>query len=258
MRKYYLFFVAAFSLLAISCKQKTNTNLEKTTNIDLIFKASYGNTPLILNKKYNYTENLFLQFSKFNFYISNMALLTSTCTGAQVELTEVEVVDFNASNIDSLSALNGFTLELKNIPVGDYAGIRFGIGVPPDLNRDTPDKYSASHPLGQSSEYNTAWKSYIFSKIEGGMDTNQDGAYDLDIAYHTGSNENYKEVCLFGDISLINDELGEVNLNVDLKKLFITDEKTFDIVNTPNTESEEGLQTANTIMNNFKDAFSLK
>ena len=257
MRKYYLFFILAIISISISCKPKKDTDLEKTSNVDLVLKAKYGNAPLILNKSYKYNDSLSIRFNKFNFYISDMALLVSTCIGSQVALSEVEIVDFNKTNVDSLSALAGYTLELKKIPVGEYVGIRFGIGVPSDLNRDNPDKYSLSHPLGQPDEYNNEWKSYIFSKIEGGVDTNNDGIYDLDIAYQTGSNENYKEVCLFGDVLLQPDALGEIVLDIDLKKLFITDEKTFDIINMPTTYTEQGAEAAKIIMKNFKDAFTL-
>ena len=258
MRKFYLFAIISLVFSIISCKKNNEQNLEKLTNIDLVFKSSFGETPLILNKSYAYDQDIELFFSKFNFYISDIALITTTCTGSQVELSEVAIVDFNSSNADSLSALAGFTLEAKNIPVGDYAGVRLGIGVSPELNRENPSKYSTSHPLGQASEYWEGWKSYIFSKVEGRADTDQDGSYDLGFAYHMGSDDAYREICLFEDISLEEGEVSDLNLMIDLKKLFITDAAVFDIMENPGTHTEEGLQISTTLMDNFEGAFSVE
>ncbi|MEL6925385.1 MAG: MbnP family protein, partial [Bacteroidota bacterium] len=228
------------------------------TDVDLSFRANFGDEPLIMNQEYDYDDDLKLFFSKFNFYISDLALLTEDCISGQIELTDIELIDFTDINTSDQAARDGFRLKFTNIPTGEYAGIRLSIGVSPELNREEPAVFSTSHPLGNPSQYWEGWKSYIFSKVEGRADTDQDGSFDLGYAYHMGGNAAFREICLLKNISLQEDQRTELDLNIDLRQLFITDDTTFDIETTPGTHTEEGLNTSVLLMDNFEEAFDIE
>jgi len=257
MRKYYALILVSLIFFAASC-EKNNKPLELVGDFDLSFKAKFGDEALIMNKEYIYNGVLPIVFSKFNFYISDLSLLKNDCVSGQEELSEVELVDFSEININAESAEKGFTLKFKNVPKGDYVGVRMGIGVAPELNREDPSVFSASHPLGNPSQYWEGWKSYIFSKVEGRADTDDDGSLDLGFAYHMGGNTAFREVCLLKDMSLVEDELTMAYLALDLEKLFINNTDVFDIENTPGTHTEEGLNTSVLLMDNFEEAFSIE
>lgn len=253
MKKIYLFIAVALLWAAPAC-QKEGAEDEITTNIQLNFRANFGDQPLVFNENYRYTEQIDIFFSRLNFYIANITLVGET----PIELSEVEWVDFAQAGLNTGSAESGVTMVFKNIPVGDYQGISFGLGVPADLNRDTPDLYAATHPLGQISEYWSGWKSYIFTKAEGRADTDKDGNFDLGFAYHTGSDEAFRIVDLVQNFTLLKEDTGNLKLTVDLEKLLVDGGQPFDIATTPGTHNEDGLETAKLLMDNFSQAFKIE
>ena len=139
-----------------------------------------------------------------------------------------------------------------------YNTLALGIGVPADLNRTKPNEYSTSHPLGldNSGEYWEAWDSYIFVKIEGQYDSDNNGfdADDVAFAYHVGQDEFYKKLSAQFD-SAINIKAGEstnIELRLDVEKLFITDNG--ELLELEAHDPSNQSDAMRLIMDNFKTA----
>ena len=187
--KNVIFLLTFSSLLLITSCGKENTIPIDTAEVNLSFRANYAGETLILNtENYDYLGSP-IRFSRINFYISNLAIVNDD---GETDLSEIQFIDLTKSHNTQADSEIGTTMSFSNVPVGSYNQLRFGVGVPVDLNKTNPSDYSTMHPLGadNSGEYWEAWDSYIFAKIEGQYDVDGDGDYggsnDISFAYHTG------------------------------------------------------------------------
>ncbi len=227
-------FFATFSLLIVALASGCDPKDDKT-NISIDFKANYGGEKLIKYKKYDFGNPAFpITFNRFRTYLSDIELVKSD--GSTFLLTDVAEVDFFPDNATTEEALLQ-SVSVENVPVGDYKAIRFGIGVKPDLNGKQPKDFANGHPLSKETEYWPSWKSWIFTKIEGQADANNNGEMDVFMQYHTGSDAVYKTFTIEKPIS-VNDTGGSVGITFDLRKVFLnTDGSYYDIVTYPATPS---------------------
>ncbi len=234
MRLYHILLIACLFCFHTACIEDDNPTVQETTDVLLNFKAVYGEDPLIMESTYTYPGDSEVQFKRFQFYISNINLLTEQDNQNNTEILEVDLIDFSESNVDPVQALEGIDKTVKNVPLGEYTGIRFGIGVPADLNRTTPIDYGSEHPLGNAENYLMPLESYVFSKIEGQADINQDGAFNHSLIYHNSRDQFYKTVQIDKPITIEGDfmNMDVINFNIDLRQLFIRDGLEYlDIIN---------------------------
>ncbi len=222
------------------------------TTVDLIFKAQFGSEPLVFNTTtYDY-EGMGMTISKFDFYISDVSLFKNIGGATeQTDILDIEFVDFTQNN-------NLVTLELTEVPLGSYDGIVFSIGVPSDLNGQQPGDFSVTHPLGiiNVGHHWAAWDSYIFSKIEGRLDTtgNQDFT---NFSYHPGTNELFSgPIEKNASIELIANNSNTINFEVDLENIFING-GSLDIQSFPDSHNPDEATGAIHVMDNFPSAISI-
>ncbi|MBK9192232.1 MAG: hypothetical protein IPM77_12370 [Crocinitomicaceae bacterium] len=108
------------------------------------------------------------------------------------------------------------------VPAGNYTSLKFGIGVPQEMNEADPSEYNeADHPL--STTQNTYWgmnSMYRFVMIDGKYDLTGDGTDDGSFSYHTGYNDCYREKEFVMDFDFQRKENYTYNLMIDLSKLF--------------------------------------
>ena len=108
--------------------------------------------------------------------------------GSTVLIEDVDLVNFNNGAVFS-----------QTLPNGDYTGIRFGIGVPADLNTgQDPAQYPSSHPLSVEASESMFWtwnSGYIFSKFEGKLALDNDPNNMIDpYAFHIGTDNFYLDI----------------------------------------------------------------
>lgn len=243
-------------VLALSCG-KENTDPIGTASVNLSFKATYDGETLVLNQQtYDYLGKP-VRFSKINFYLSD--LIVSNNDG-DTELTEIQFINLTETHNSIESAENGTRLGFSRVPAGVYNKLKFGIGVPADLNRTTPADYSNSHPLGldNGGEYWEAWDSYIFAKVEGQYDIDGDGfdGDDISFAYHAGMDNVYQRLELDNQRNLTVGETVNFDFELDIKELLTLPRG--DLLeleaHDPNNQIEEMI----VIMSNFKTALKLR
>ena len=239
--------------LVTSCGDDTSVLPEpEVTNVNLSFKAMFGNSDLDFNTTtYNY-EGMDMTVSKFDFYISNVALFQNV-DGIieETELFEIDFVDFTQNN-------NQVTIETADVPVGAYDGILFSIGVPSDFNAQIPGDFSSTHPLGITnlSHYWEDWDSYIFTKIEGRLDASGNMDYQ-NFVYHTGGDGQFRgdlEKSLSIDLAL--GVTKTINFEIDLENIFLNG-GALDILTYPNSHSLSELTAATHVMDNFQSSITV-
>jgi hypothetical protein len=212
----FLVLIVCVSMFSACDKNECDCSLEGTYN--LTFKATYGGETLVKYKDYNYGDTTFpVLFSRFRTYISDLALIKAD--GTTYPLKDVVEVDFFPDNATTETALTP-SFDLGEVPAGEYTGIRYGLGVRPDLNAKRPNDYENGHPLKNEIEYWQSWKSYIFTKIEGQADKDNNGSDDIYFQYHTGADPVYKTFSIAYPITIEDGKNTQSTLVFDLKKIF--------------------------------------
>lgn len=251
----YLLLLVALAAFP-ACDGHNHSSDGPATDFTLTFKAMYDGGQLVKNQNYPYGQTGYpVFFNQFSTYVSDVELLKSD--GTSHRLTESEFVDFTPNGAPSaVSATPAFTY--SNVPEGDYTGIRIGFGVKPALNAKKPADFPANHPLAKESEYWNGWKSYIFTKIEGQGDEDNNATPDHFLIYHCGSDPVYKVFDFQTPISVHADHPGHDGAAVvlDLKKIFrMPDSSYYDIVANPITSNAAGNVTvAQVLMANLQNA----
>ena len=140
MRKFKTLLMAITTVAALSsCSKEDNNNSQEKTNgnsdVSLQFDNYVGTEKLALGtsasaaKAYTSNEQT-LKFSEVKYVITNVVLVKADGTKVPYHTEDLDKGGFliNQANTASLTPV------LKNIPVGDYKGIEFGLGVKKELN----------------------------------------------------------------------------------------------------------------------------
>lgn len=242
--------ITFFALAISSCGDKTGKG-----DLAIQFLATYDGAPLVMVQDYAYNDTLDILFQKFNFYISNLILLEEG-SEKEREVLEIDFVEFDA--IDDLAkAALGFVVLMEDLPAHSYKGLKLGLGVPASLNATQESDYPDSHPLGKASHYWSGWGSYIFTMINGKVDSDGDGQFDdSSVLYHTGSDDSYRTKEIAHQFRVEEGETTKIVLEVDLHKLFLDTDGVhyIDIIANPATHDITNKTITNLVMDNFRDA----
>ncbi|MEM6726279.1 MAG: MbnP family protein, partial [Bacteroidota bacterium] len=167
-------------------------------------------------------------------------------------------VSFNAT-----TAADGISLTFTDVPVGIFTGLKFGLGVKPDLNAMVPADFPSTSPLSDAGNHWTAWDSYIFMKVEGRTDPDGDGQqFEGNFLYHTGGDPLFRTVTLDQTITLTSEVNANAVVELEVKDIFSDGSLNQDIVNqnvshtTPSDPTSQGISLF--ITDNFVNAFTIK
>lgn len=247
---YRFFYVFGFSVLLIllSC----NNESETAGSLSLGFEATYAGQTLQFLEGYQATDQYSIQFTKSDFYLSDISIVSDK--GEEIILSDIEFVNVTEGYS---GAQNPIQLSFTDIPVGTYDQLKFGYGVSPSLNSTLPKDYNADHPLSRTSHYWDQWNSYIFSKLEGRLDTLGNGSFDVGFLYHTGKNEIYR-LFTFDLPFTISGETTDFMINIDYKKLVKPESgDALPIVKSPINHDPNNIETFQSITSNFGNAMTL-
>lgn len=220
MKQVFSLFALAAVLFIAGCGNDDDNNGPATTELTLIATGTYGDDPLVmLPRIYDYEDGMQLQMQLLQTYLSDIALVYEE-DGAEKEelLTNVALINFGNVYTDE-DAIGGLEVVKMEVPVRSYTGLKFGLGVSPELNATIPPDYDLTHPLSQN--YWEDASSYIFFKIEGNADLNEDGELQEKLTYHIGGNNNYSTVQLNSAIDLVKGTPQTLALGIDLQKVLI-------------------------------------
>lgn len=218
--------VLLFSFLFFACKkdEKTVEPLESAPepipsqvygNLKIEFKNIVDGQQLVLGASYLNPNGESFSLSKFNYYISNVALTKSDNSVFSVkDIYRIVKQDDDTSR----------TITLRNIPVGNYIAMRVMVGV------DSASNNSGAHSGGLDFDYASdmfwGWnQGYIFLKLEGSATTSTltNNKIEYHIGGYGGANKTQKKYDLsFGSTQAIVSQttLPVVSLKVNVNELF--------------------------------------
>ena len=215
MKHILIFSLALILLSANSCKEHDHG---PKGNLSITFKAVYDNDPLLVFTDYLTPDADKLQFHVFNFFISDLEIVKEN--DEVIRLKDVEFIDFNG-NTDLNKASAGIKIELNDVAIGNYKAIRFGIGIEPGKNAKEPGDFPSDPYLGNPGNYWTAWNSYIFSRVEGRIDTLPNAAGgDVFYLYHTGVDGMYQSRSFTKTFEISSNSNSELIFTVNAKDIF--------------------------------------
>ncbi|MEM9848864.1 MAG: MbnP family protein, partial [Bacteroidota bacterium] len=122
--KYSMLSIALLLTIALSF---TACNNETEGTLELQFQLVYDNEPLVMFENYDYPDGSKVFFDQFQMFLSNSSLIKD---GAKEFAFDVQFLDFSDIQ-DKAAAENGFTISLKDVPVGEYEGMELGLGLSP-------------------------------------------------------------------------------------------------------------------------------
>lgn len=223
-----LFFIVLIFILA-GCREK-----EQTGNIELVFKATYNDQPLVMytNQPTGLQNPTAIQLSRLEFFLSDV--IPSKDDG----LSQSTFVNYvNLSSTTTLSSANeGVIIPIGKRQVGTYNKIEMSFGLSDEVNATTPSDYSSDSPLGVNANYWAGWNSYILSKIEGTITTTA-GGNPPGFLYHSGVDGMLQKKVFNKSFEVIGGETTQIIFEINVEDLFFKTGSEIDVINNNSTHS---------------------
>lgn len=183
--KFFLIFLAAFTVIAVSCKKDKNdtepepepqpTPVVSKGPLYIHVDPTFNNAVLNFGTKYVNQNGDTMIFSAFKFFISNIVLVNENNTTYTVP---------ESYHLINTAVTQKQNIYLTDIPAGNYKSIRFMLGIDSTRNRSGAQT-GALDPSGDAIDMFWTWNSgYIMMKVEG--TSPQSGDPNKNISYHLG------------------------------------------------------------------------
>jgi len=184
-----------------------------------------------------------IKFVDFKFYLSNLFLEDEN--GDLIDLIPLKLVEFEGSIPP--------TFNMQNIPLGNYEGIRFDVGVPPSDNASfwDPNRFGGSHPLNNELMYDQRLSSYKFLVLDGNI------GEDTDLKtfnYGPGGNDLFQDNKLINlQVSLTTEQIASIDIEVDMGIILEDIDVLNNLRSTPNNNAELGGDLMKNLRRSFRD-----
>jgi hypothetical protein len=240
-----LFIFSLVVLLFVSCKKSEN----QKAAVDVSFQTQVGSADYLFTEYFTNGDGIKIRIEVLQFYVADIRFVNKK--GKETEVADIALV----------KCVNGKGLMSLKVPAGDYSSIKFGIGVPDEMNEAGPAEYTeADHPL--NSTQNTYWgmnSMYRFVMVDGKYDVTGDGIDEGGFSYHTGFSDCYREVELIHDFSFEKKGTHAEHISIDLSKLFYVSGSTVDVTTESNFHGDYSqIGLALKISNNFAATLSIE
>ena len=235
-------------LINISCDPEPV--LEDVTDVELTFKGKFGDDTFLINDESMEFGDMNIRYDQFNFYISNVVLVRQTSSGQEeTELLEIDFVDLSFTPSELTQAQAGYTIKIKNVPVGEYDGIKIGLGVPADLNKNSWSDFGEGHPLRKVGHHWAAWESFNFSKTESSLDIDNYGGFLHKLLFHSGDDRAYRTKFVSKQMDLVKDEVTNLTFEADIKEMF----NNIDVIQNRGTHNLSDIDLVEKVMDNLQN-----
>ncbi len=219
MRKSLIPFALA-ALLLSACREE-DPGTTGTVQLDLL--ATYADAPLVMYEQdYTYPDGRNIRFQVLNGYLSELVLVGED-GNTEVPLMDALFFDFS-DNTTAAEAARPLGFRTDRLPVGNYRGLRMGIGVPAAFNNPQANQLPAGNPFRTTfnSHFWTDWGSFIFLKSEGiyDMDGNGIGQGDPGFGHHPGTDEVYRTIFFEQPFSVAAGQTSRLELTLDVSLLY--------------------------------------
>ncbi|PPK84674.1 hypothetical protein CLV84_3836 [Neolewinella xylanilytica] len=220
--------------------------------VTVAFRAEYDEAPLAIQREaYAYPTGDSLKVLLFQYYVSDLELLPAG-GGEAVRLADIDLIRW-------MSATEDATVERTySVPAGSYRGLRFGLGVKPELNAIDPSEFAANYVLNENEFWGEQTR-YVFAKIEANALLEADGRYDTGLSYHMGSDSLYTTVTFDRTFTVDGSGVPTLTVVADVLEALSGTGQTFDITDPQKQTVHGGNQAVATgIWNRLAGQFTLE
>ncbi len=220
--------MAIILLLLAGCDSSVMEDGSATLTLNVT--AHVNGQPLSTNSSTTYDVNgSTISFESARIYLSEITLINhqNEAITPESEPLTVPAKDDNDENIshtvqDQVVLVKhdaGITAyDLGSLPSGDYKEIHFKVGIAGTTNRIDPSQVSPEHPLAKQTDYNNHWNwnaGYLFLRMDGLVDSDDDGTPDDEWAVHLGTEKFLQEVTLSHSLTLENEMPASLDIHVN-------------------------------------------
>lgn len=228
------FLLALTAIIFSACKTNPTTDNNPTTGtLELVFKAKYNNSPLMLfqNTSTGLSDPSELYFKRLDFFVSNIQGTNSD--GSQADFKDVGYISM-ATSLDQTSSEAGTTFTIDKLPIGSYTNLNIGFGLSDAVNNTTPGSHEQTSPLSLLANYWASWNSYIFCKIEGNV---THGGGTSSFLYHAGVNGMHQLRSYSKNFDIAAGQTTQIVFHINAEDFFFKTNHTIDLVNENSTHS---------------------
>ena len=214
-----------------------------------------------------------LQWNGENYAVGNV---TADAFGHPFRLDNLQLymapVEFRSEDGEWVSSDDVFLIDYgehgKNLvlplPAGAYSAVRFGLGIPPEINTDIdPASYPNDHPLsvlGSAGMFWTWSSGYIFVKYEGKFALESGQQLIEPFSYHCGTDASYRMVTLELDnlLNIQSHEVTAASLKLDAAMALMSENDSINVEFDPVTHNAGGDSLGGRMMDFLVNAWSIE
>lgn len=211
------------------------------SSMALHMNHKFGSETFQLNDTYTLDDGSKVKISRAEFYLSQPHITT---------MEDVQVDNYSDEYVLIQAGTMHYELGDADFTQDHFHKLVFNVGVDSVANHSDPTTYDASHALSlKTPSMHWAWSSgYRFMVIEGSVDTDDDGTFENDFAYHIGMDDFLVSDTLHMHKNITSAGL-MIMLNVDYKELFTGLDLTTDL----STHTMDNMPLANKVKANFSE-----
>lgn len=200
-----------------ACEPDDDKPADKTPQLSFVFTPYFNDIEVQVAQRFTNEDGYPIAVHNLAFYLSNMELIRED--GTALPLSDIEIIDLRNMH-------RTLTFE---IPAGEYAGLRFDLGVPSELNSPANPEFSigafdADHPLSESNGMFWDWQGgYRFFSFDGHCDTVPNTAEFLPLSFglHSGQDTLYRVLPDFDyPFQITHSDMKVISFGINLNTLF--------------------------------------
>jgi len=246
------------TILFASCNKNNETlePAETAGKATLTLDAVVGITDFALNKDFTANGKTW-NFTQLRYWVSNVVLVKASGEEYAIPNSFYLMEENNSAETNSTytyPANKRESIQLSDIPAGDYKAIKFSVGVSDKYNNNLSLQAGELSQLNGMTNVSWMWAtSYIFSSLKGKV---TEGATAKTISVETGLNANYRVVNLNlpSNLHIGSAKSSTILLNADVTR--ITDG--VDIMTTPTVGASQAAVMAAVATNYSTKVFTVK
>ncbi len=201
-----------------------------SVTLTLHVNAHVNGQPLSTNSSTTYDVNgATISFESARIYLSEITLI-NTQNEAIILESEPLTVPAKGDNDENISHTvqdqvvlvrhdAGITAyDIGSLQPGEYKEIRFKVGIAGATNRVDPSQVPPEHPLAKQTDRNNHWNwnaGYLFLRVDGLVDSDDDGTPDAGWDVHLGTEKFLREVTLSHRLTLHHETPASLNIDVN-------------------------------------------
>ncbi|WP_157544050.1 MbnP family protein [Mucilaginibacter paludis] len=258
--KKFLSIISISAILFTSCSKNNDVKPvevpETAGKATLTFDAVAGASDFALNKDFTASGKTW-NFTQLRYWVSNVVLINDKGEEYKVPNSYYLMEENNPAETNSAyvyPANKRESINLTDIPAGDYKSVKFSVGVDTKYNSNLSLQAGELSQLNGMTNVSWMWATtYIFSSLKGKV---TEGTTVKTIAVETGLDANYKSVTLAlpSTLHIGSSKSSTISLNTDVTK--ITDG--VDIMATPTIGASQATVMASVATNYSTKVFTVK